>query len=318
MNTKRTSNIHKVRNIPLQMIDVSDQYDILKEISAGDYGKVMLASLKNGHEEIALRAIPKETTTLKDFQIEFHYSYVLSPHMNILDTYDVAFETVDHYIFAQEVAPSGDLWQIIKNQNGLEENDVKLVVKQITSALEFMHSKDLVHRDVRAENILVFQSNFTKVKLTDFGLTRRSGTLVKKRDSSLPTCPPEIWEAVHLEGYIVETGSDVWQMGMLIFVTLLARLPWQRADITDLYFKDFIQWQKRKTTRIPKKFRIFTQRLLRLFRRLMDPKPSNRYNIEEVYKYLRDKWLIYQTNNINKTPENSDQSGTMEETLGEI
>ena len=56
--------------------------------------------------------MPKATTTLREFLEEFHYSYFLSPHANILDTYDVAFETRDHYFFAQEVAPFGDLYQV--------------------------------------------------------------------------------------------------------------------------------------------------------------------------------------------------------------
>ncbi|XP_022247964.1 serine/threonine-protein kinase SBK1-like [Limulus polyphemus] len=321
MNPKRTSSIHKIRDIHLQRIDLNDQYDILREIGSGDYGKVVLAVLRERQEEVALKIVPKATTSSKDFQIEFHYSYFLSPHINILNTYDVAFETTDYYIFAQEVAPSGDLWQVIEKQNGMEENDVKLVVKQVTSALEFMHSKDLVHRDVRAENVLIFQTNFTKVKLTDFGLTRRAGTLVKKRTRSLPTCPPEIWETVHMEGYNVEIGSDVWQMGMLIFAALFANFPWQKADITDPDFRVFMQWQKRKTTRIPKKFKIFTPRLLRLYRRLMDAKPSKRYEITEVYKYVGDKWLVprsSRTSNVSKTPEPSDHSEVREETLEEI
>jgi len=61
---------------------------------------------------VALKAVPKATTTIKDFLMEFHYSYFLSPHKNISDTYDVAFETSEHYYFAQEMAPFGDLWQV--------------------------------------------------------------------------------------------------------------------------------------------------------------------------------------------------------------
>ena len=83
---------------------------------------------------------------------------------------------------------------------GLLEHDVKLVVEQLASAIEFLHEKFLVHRDVRAENVLLFTPDYSRVKLTDFGLTRRAGALVKKRTRSLPTCPPEIWETLHLEG----------------------------------------------------------------------------------------------------------------------
>ena len=56
--------------------------------------------------------MPKATTPVRDFLIEFHYSYFLSPHHVILDTYDVAFETRDFYCFAQEIGPLGDLWQV--------------------------------------------------------------------------------------------------------------------------------------------------------------------------------------------------------------
>ncbi|GBN81268.1 Serine/threonine-protein kinase SBK1 [Araneus ventricosus] len=292
MSSKRLCSIHKIRELQLPLIEIQEQYEVIKEIGSGDYGKVMLAVHRDTESQVALKAVPKITTPLKDFLIEFHYSYFLSPHNNILDTYDVAFETIEHYVFAQEVAPYGDVWQAIERTGGLEESDLKTVVRQITSALEFMHSKGLVHRDMRAENMLIFSEDFSRVKLTDFGLTRRTDTLVKKRTRSLPTCPPEIWEAVHLEGYTVEIGSDVWQMGMFLFAGLLARFPWEKADITDTRFSEFVQWQKRKITRTPKDFRRFTPRLHRLIRRLMDPKPSKRYEIKEVYKYLNDKWLI--------------------------
>jgi serine/threonine-protein kinase SBK len=62
--------------------------------------------------KVALKAVPKASTAIRDFLTEFHYSYFLSPHHVILDTYDVAFETFDFYCFAQEVAPLGDLWQV--------------------------------------------------------------------------------------------------------------------------------------------------------------------------------------------------------------
>ena len=115
---------------------------------------------------------------------------------------------------------------------------------------------------------------------------------MKKRVKSLPSCPPEVWEAVLLEGYNIEIGSDVWQLAMMIFVCLTCRFPWDKADITDPKFNEFVEWQKRKTTRTPKEFRGFSPRLLRLMRRLMELKPSKRYPVTETNKYLRDRWLV--------------------------
>lgn len=301
--TKQQATIHKVRELQLEAVQVEEHYDVIKEIGSGDYGKVVLARHRETGSQVALKAVPRATTTLRDFLIEFHYSYFLSPHSSILDTYDVCFETPEHYYFAQEVAPYGDLWHAVEYYGGIDERDLKVVLRQIIPALEFMHSKELVHRDVRAENILIFSKDFTKVKLTDFGLTRKAGTLVKKRTRSLPTCPPEIWEAVHLEGYTVELGSDVWQIGMLIFSSLTARFPWEKADITDSRFNEFLDWQKRKTTRTPREFKRFTPRLLRMMRRLMEAKPSKRYPVTEVNKYYGDRWLMVRSPRTSKVSE---------------
>ena len=89
----------------------------------------------------------------------------------------------------------------------------------------------------------------------------------------------------------MELGSDVWQMGMFIFITTQARFPWEKADITDYRFTEFIDWQKRKSTKIPREFVRFTPRCLRLLRRLMDERPDKRYPITEVNKYFKDPWL---------------------------
>lgn len=54
--------------------------------------------------------------------------------------------------------------------------------------------RDLVHRDVKLDNILVFKSDFTRIKLCDFGETRRAGTVVTRRNEWLPYAPPEVLE----------------------------------------------------------------------------------------------------------------------------
>lgn len=74
-------------------------------------------------------------------------------------------------------------------------------------------------------------------------------------------------------------GSDVWQLAIMIVVLLTAKNPWEKADITDPIFNEFVDWQKRKTTRTPRFFRDFTPRVLRMFRRLMEIKPSKRYPV---------------------------------------
>ena len=94
-------------------------------------------------------------------------------------------------MFATEYAPLGDLTSNINDQ-GLGEVHSKRVARQIGSALEWVHSKNLCHLDVKLDNILVFKSDFTKVKLCDFGSVKSQGDIVIKKNELLPYCPPEL------------------------------------------------------------------------------------------------------------------------------
>ena len=276
----------------LQHQDLTDQYQVLRELGSGTYGKVVLARCRRTDTQVALKMLPRPATKIKDFLREFNYSYYLSPHRAVLNTYDVAFETPTSYVFAQEYAPMGDLFEAITPQVGLPESQARSVAKQIASALEFMHSKNLVHRDVKPENILLFNEQCTKVKLMDFGMTKKSGTMVRKVSTGIPYTPPEICEALRGERYTVESSADVWAFAVLLFCCLTGNFPWELATHKDSFFGDFAAWQRRKTTKVPTQWRKFSPRMLRLFRRLLEIKPERRSSIKEVYKYLEDTWTI--------------------------
>lgn len=276
----------------LLQLNLKDHYEILQDLGRGTYGKVVLAKCLETGTKVALKVLPKSTTKLREFQREFQYSYFLSPHSNIVDSYNVAFETRSSYVFAQEYAPAGDLFDAIPPQVGMKEKDVKLVIKQVASALEFMHSKQLVHRDVKPENVLIFEQDFNKVKLMDFGMTRKDGTVIRKTNGSIPYTPPEICEAVRNENISVEASGDVWAFGVLLFCMLTGNFPWENADIGDIYFNEFVSWQRRKTTKIPSQWKRFTPRLLRYFRKCLDIKPERRCDVKEIAKYVNDVWLL--------------------------
>lgn len=290
-SSKGRNSLHRVKSFELERLEVDNEFSGVRLLAEGWYARVYSAYHHTSDTRLALKCVHKETTKKKDFFREIHYNYYLSPHPNIINSFEVAFDTATSYVFALELAPEGDLSAFVK-RGGLGEVKAKRVAEQIAFALEFIHSKDLVHRDIRLENLFVFDKDMCRIKLGDFGLTQRAGTLVKKVNVRVPWTPPEICRAVYNEGYEVETSQDVWQLGILIFVLLTGSFPWYSADITDRHYTAWVAWLKRKTTKVPQRFKCFSPRLLRLLRRLLEPKPEKRAEVQEVYKYISDSWLI--------------------------
>lgn len=293
LHERKESSIHKVQELALEEINLSREYNVEKILGEGSFAKILLATHRRTRDQVVLKAVHKELTSERDFFQEFHYSYHLSPHPNILCSYAVAFRADDCYVFAQEYAPFGDLAANVK-VGGLGEEICKKIASQLASALEFLHSKQLVHRDVKLENVLVFAEDMSKIKLCDFGCTKREGSLVKKiRCTWIQFLPPEIHEIVKNERYTCKKSSDCWQFAVVLFVCLTGNPPWSKADlIQDPDYSNFQRWHKRRTTKIPGPCRKFTPRLLRYFRRMFEHKPDKRPPITEINKYLKDNWFV--------------------------
>lgn len=166
----------------LFQISLPNEFDILQQIGEGWFAKIFLVEHRKTQSEIILKAIPKDSTSTKQLIQEFHYSYVLgilNSSKLIVKTLDVLFEAQDFFWFAQEHAPFGDLCSNI-TEIGIGEVYSKRVAKQISSALDFLHDQNLVHRNVKVDNVLIFKLDFSKVKLSDFGECRRKGTIVQR------------------------------------------------------------------------------------------------------------------------------------------
>ena len=78
----------------------------------------------------------------------------------------------------------------------------------------------------------------------------------------------------------------------MIYVLLTGMLPWQKADLTDPHYAEYVNWKKRRTLRTPRRLSNFTARFLRLMKRILEPKPEKRATVKEVLKYIDDKWLV--------------------------
>lgn len=155
---------------PIQEVQLTEEYRLEKQLGTGRFGYITLAKHKGSQTTIALKMFPRDTVKMIDFIREYNYSYFLSPHPNTIETYEGAYSTPDVWFFAQEFSPCASLREFVGASNGgLPEDLMKRMLQQVLAALQFMHAENLVHRNIQAKNVLIFDQEMRKVKLTDFG-----------------------------------------------------------------------------------------------------------------------------------------------------
>lgn len=269
--------------------ELDELFAVSRKLGCGRFGVLYMAEDKQSKTQIMLKVFSKLVVKQVDFIREYNYSYFLSPHPNIVDTYEGVYSSSDSYYFTQELAPCGNLREMV--QTGLPDAISQNIISQVVSALEFMHNEGLVHRNLRAENVLVFSPAFTKVKLADFGLTRKQGTLVKHLDSPNAYHAPELCDTLLNEAYSVERSVDIWALGVLIYFVMRARYPWTKATIMCKPYWEWEQWIKRKTPSLPPKWTRFTELSLKLLKKTLNPKWKDRCTVKDVKKLIKGKWL---------------------------
>uniref|UniRef100_A0A8C5PC34 Protein kinase domain-containing protein n=1 Tax=Leptobrachium leishanense TaxID=445787 RepID=A0A8C5PC34_9ANUR len=277
----------------LVKMEVSQHYEIIKELGKGKYGHVTLVMHRQRGTPMALKLLPKESTKQQNFLYEYCVALVLSGHPNIIGMFGIAFESEEHYGFLYEAALQRDLISIIKPREGILEPAAKLCTKQLVNALEFIHHKGLVYRDVKPENILIFGRDCQNIKLTDFGLTRPRGTVLKLVSGIIPYTAPELSNTQNCEGVPIDFTLDAWALGVLLFCLMTGYFPWEKTVPSDPFFEDFIVWQKTGITEgLSYHWKKLTTEAMDMLSKLMSLNPSERSPVNKVLRYLDYPWRV--------------------------
>ncbi|OCT72908.1 serine/threonine-protein kinase SBK2 [Xenopus laevis] len=277
----------------LSRMEVSDHYRVIKELGRGKYGQVVLVIHRQRGTPMALKLLPKMHIKKQNFLYEYCVALTLSAHTNIIGMFGIAFESAEHYGFLYEAALQRDLISIIKPKEGVPEQAGKQCTKQLVSALEFIHSRGLVYRDVKPENVLLFGRDCQHIKLTDFGLTRPRGTILKLISGIIPYTAPELSNTRNGDGVPIDFTLDAWAFGVLLFCLMTGYFPWEKTLPSDPFFEDYVVWQETGNSEdLSRHWKKLTAEAMDMLSNLMALNPTVRSPVNKALKYLDYPWRV--------------------------
>jgi fused-like protein len=218
-----------------------DRYHVLEMVGEGSFGRVYKARKKQTANIVALKFISKtnrKASELKKLQYEIDLMKRLK-HPNIITMLD-SFETAEEVCVVTEFA-NGELFQILQDDKRLPEEQVQAIASQLVSALYYLHSHRIMHRDMKPQNILICQGGC--IKLCDFGFARAMSmnTLVLTSIKGTPLyMSPEL---VQEKPY--DHNSDLWSLGCILYELFCGVPPFYTNSIVKLVnmiVKNSVKW----------------------------------------------------------------------------
>lgn len=143
----------------------------MKTISKGAYGKVIQARQKNTKDIFAIKVLEKDKMREKNvIEYVLNEKEILNSTNNDFIVRGIyTFQTKKYLYMVMEYMKGGDLSNLLENIGYFDEKDAKYYLAQIVLALEYLHSNQVIHRDLKPDNILIDSEG--RIKLTDFGLS---------------------------------------------------------------------------------------------------------------------------------------------------
>ena len=217
-----TDPFEKIRSV------FSAKYDITEEVGRGGMAIVYRAIQKNLNREVALKVLPEQFVHDEEYIIRFHREareVAKMNHPNIVTIFDEGEIDGQHYL-AMEFLEGKDLHDILKAKENLSASEIENVIAPIAEALDYVHGKGLVHRDIKGSNIFVLNNG--RAVLTDFGIAKTSAkTKLTQVGSIIGT--PEYMCPEQADGREVDGRGDLYSLGVVMYESLTGRVPF-KAD----------------------------------------------------------------------------------------
>nr|XP_033811887.1 testis-specific serine/threonine-protein kinase 2 [Geotrypetes seraphini] len=258
-------------------------YTLGINLGEGSYAKVKSAYSERLKINVAVKIIDRKkapTDFLDKFLPREMDILAAMNHRYIIKTYEI-FETSEGKVYMiMELGVQGDLLEFIKCRGALPEDLSRRLFRQLSMAIKYCHDFDIVHRDLKCENLLL-DKDFN-IKLSDFGFSKRcirddNGKIVFSKTfcGSAAYAAPEVLQGVPYQPKVY----DIWSLGVILFIMVCGSMPYDDSNI-----KRMLRIQKEHRIDFPRNKKLSVE-CKELIYRMLQPDVARRYTIEDVLSH---------------------------------
>lgn len=206
---------------------LSNRYEIIEVLGTGGMATVYKGKDLILNRMVAVKILKTEFNSDEEFVNKFKKESQAAAklsHPNIVNIFDVGFSDDHHYIVMELVSGNTLKDYLVHMQGFMREEAIIKIVTQVASALTEAHDKDIIHRDIKSQNILVSENG--SIKVADFGIARAAttSTLVNTKEiiGSVHYASPE-----QARGGYVDARSDIYSLGIMMYELATKELPFE-------------------------------------------------------------------------------------------
>ncbi|KAL4240480.1 hypothetical protein ACF0H5_001272 [Mactra antiquata] len=280
------------RTTPKKFMKIADiltskGYRIGQQIGEGTYSKVRTVERTSDGKMCAVKIIDKYKAR-RDYLSKFlprELEIILRlKHKNVIETF-ACFQTREFVFEIIQYAENGDVLQLIRRRHFIYEQRAKPILKDALNGLKYMHDLNIVHRDLKCENILLLKDNTAVI--SDFGFSRAFESessetfMCKTFCGSAAYASPELLRGIPYDPKL----NDVWSMGVILYTMLCGTMPFDDGNATKQVQQQLsrgIKYPSRVTNNISEDSKLFVFKIL-------DPNTLTRPSADDL---LTSDWML--------------------------
>lgn len=215
---------------------IANRYEVVSHIGQGGMADVFLAVDTILNRQVAIKILRADLSTdavsILRFEREAQAAAALA-HPNIVEIYDVGDYKGHHYI-VMEFVPGKTLKQVIRSRGPLVNEEAVDIMKQLCSAVAEAHSRGIIHRDIKPQNVIVKADG--SIKILDFGIATAKGSMQLTQANnvmgSVHYLAPEL-----AKGESASPQSDIYALGIVLFEMLAGDVPFKADQAVQIALK---------------------------------------------------------------------------------